>query len=410
MISPTPTHPQNAGNRSRIFNVAELLRKNGYDVHFLLTEFDSPDLEAMSAYWKDALHLFRPEVYTASLSGVKVLAGKALTAARILKRKFRRLYYRMHYSGDAFRYNYLIDDYYNPSLQKYLEDLQREHQFDIVLIEYVYLSKAFLAFDGQVLKLLDTHDILSNRYRIFLEKGLKPEWFSFFPEEESIGFKRADMVIAIQEEEREIIRKLTNKEVVLLGHTVHTSPVILNGSFNYTLLFVASHNSINVNSVNDFIERMFPEVQRAFPDIRLILAGSIIQAKDRIKHRDGIEFLGEVADISTAYALADIVVNPVRYGTGLKIKSIEALSFGKPMVAFKAGMVGLNVEPADPFCLVCDTEEDFIESVLTLVRDADLRNRLKINALKFVESYNQQVTSGFFKSVEAKLGTAKELT
>jgi glycosyltransferase involved in cell wall biosynthesis len=409
IISPTPTHPQNAGNRSRIFNVADLLRKSGYDVHFLMTSFDfpdSPDLEAMSAYWKDALHLFKPEMYIQPVSGLNNLAKKAIKVTNMLKRKFRRLYYRLHYSGDAFKYNYFIDDYYNPYLQNYVKDLQRIYQFNIVLIEYVHLSKAFLAFDHNVLKLLDTHDILSNRYKIYLEKGLKPEWLSFFSEEESIGFNRADIVIAIQEEEKNVIRRLTNKEVVMLGHTVQILPEICNRSFNNRLVFVASHNSINMNSINDFIDRILPKIQKSCPDLRLILAGSIIRVKDKIRKAAGVEFLGEVADISIAYESADIVINPLRFGTGLKIKSIEALSFGKPMVSFKAGMAGLNYKAADQFCMVCETEDEFIQSLLTLINDESLRNRLKENALKFIESYNQQATAEFFKSVETKLLSA----
>src|SRR5688572_25848590 len=104
MISPTPTHPQNAGNRSRIFNVADLLRQNGYDVHFLMTEFeyDSPDLEAMSAYWKDSLHLFKPELYATQVSGLNRVVKKAYSLTHRLKRKFRRLYYRLRYNRESF--------------------------------------------------------------------------------------------------------------------------------------------------------------------------------------------------------------------------------------------------------------------------------------------------------------------
>ena len=65
------------------------------------------------------------------------------------------------------------------------------------------------------------------------------------------------------------------------------------------------------------------------PHAELAIAGSICEALSG--HKD-VVLMGMLDDLSTAYESAAIVVNPMQFGTGLKIKSLEAMSYSKPLV------------------------------------------------------------------------------
>ena len=62
----------------------------------------------------------------------------------------------------------------------YIRALQEEKQFDVVLCEYVFFSKALTCFGSEVLKLIDTHDIVGNRHELFLKTGISKRYVTKF--------------------------------------------------------------------------------------------------------------------------------------------------------------------------------------------------------------------------------------
>ena len=97
--------------------------------------------------------------------------------------------------------------------------------------------------------------------------------------------------------------------------------------------------------------------------------------------------LGDLPDVGRAYEMADIVVNPAPVGTGLKIKSIEALAFGKPLVATPHAATGLEMYEGEAL-FIGDTPQHFAQAVIRLLGDEDLRMRMGRNALVCARNYS----------------------
>ena len=75
------------------------------------------------------------------------------------------------------------------------------------------------------------------------------------------------------------------------------------------------------------------------PGLKFVVAGSIC---DTLQEQPGpFERLGRVDTIGDFYDRVDVVVNPMSFGTGLKIKSVEAIFQGVPLLATESAMVGL---------------------------------------------------------------------
>jgi polysaccharide biosynthesis protein PslH len=292
-----------------------------------------------------------------------------------------------------------VDDWYDDRCNAVLTALQRRHHFDAVVVEYVFMSQAFECFTNGHLKILDTHDVMANRHRIFDGTGRAPRHFSTTPREEAKALNRADIVLAIQDREAEFFRTLTSRKVITFGHV---TPVDDRYSRNgrqrgNTLLFVGSENVINVDGVRHFLQRIFPCIRSRLGEVELLLAGSICSA---VPDQPGVRKLGIVDDIVEAYDLGDVVVNPVLYGTGLNIKSIEALGYGMPLVCSRAGSRGLEAAAGDAY-LLAEDDTQFAERVVSLLTDMDLRKQLSVGATKFVEEWNRTQVQRYIDCLQA---------
>jgi glycosyltransferase involved in cell wall biosynthesis len=368
IISLTPSHPQNAGNRTRIKNFSTVLRERGHDVHFLHINKERGDLKAMQDFWGQKL-------YCLPYKSPKIEYSKSW---RILK-KIKSFLGKEHF------YIYSVDDWYDRSIDSFLQELQKKEKFDTVIVEYVFLTKALENFDHEVLKIVDTHDIFTNRHKVYLKKGQVPKWYFTSAREEAKGLKRADVIIAIQPEEASFFRKLAKKTVITVGHLVSLYKPIPDRQPESKLLFIGSSNPINLHGLNYFLEKIFPLVRSRCPSIKLLIVGEICKA---IPDCEGCIKLGQIENLEEAYGLSDLVINPVLFGTGLKIKSVEALGYAKALITTSAGAVGLQ-EGKNTAFLVADEPLEFAETILAVLGDRILFNQLTENAYNYAAKLNQ---------------------
>jgi glycosyltransferase involved in cell wall biosynthesis len=379
MISPIPTHPRNAGHRERIYQLIRQMQALGHDVHLLhVTLEPGGDLDAMRACWGDRLYLFQhdltrtPNQCSPSFHGT--LTGKII----------RNLLFKL---GKEVSFPYAIDDWYDPGCEQFLTTLHQHMRFDVVLVEYAFFSKALNVFDCETVKMLDTHDIFSNRHKLFQQHRQQPDWFYTTRHQEKKGLQRADVILAIQEHERRFFAAMVPaKTVVTVGHFVEFCRVPLKSGSPPTLLFFASGNPVNLHGFTWFLKEVLPGIQAHFPQVRLLLAGSVCQA---IAEHSAYTKLGEVEETKTAYELADVVISPMLFGTGLKIKNIETLGYAKPLVTTPAGAVGLE-QGVDEAFFVAATPEAFVQCVTGLLADDALRREMSDKAYQFASAVQQQ--------------------
>lgn len=283
-------------------------------------------------------------------------------------------------------FTHSIDDWYDTSLDRSILKLSRQIEFDAVIVEYVFFSKALTCFGPKVLKAIDTHDVFTNRHSTYLKNRVRPMWYSTTAREEAKGLNRADVIIAIQEKEKDIFCTLTNKQVITIGHIAPLYAPMKDAPGTGTILYVGSANPINTEAINYFIKDILPRVRQAFPSAQLLLAGRVC---DTLDNSDNFIKLGELEDLKVAYDMADIVVNPIPFGTGLKIKNMEALGHSKPLVTTSIGADGLKNGVGKAF-LVADTAHDFARSVVEILSDSELFRSLSQNAYHFARRYNQE--------------------
>ncbi len=120
---------------------------------------------------------------------------------------------------------------------------------------------------------------------------------------------------------------------------------------------------------------ILPRLRAAEPDSRLLLVGRDDGMLEDLRNLPGVTMVGEASDIAAELARAEMVVTPIRFGSGTRLKIIEALAHGIPVVSSALGAEGLElVDGRD--VVIADTPDAFADACLRLHRDPGLAARL----------------------------------
>jgi glycosyltransferase involved in cell wall biosynthesis len=238
-----------------------------------------------------------------------------------------------------------------------------------IICQYVtmaYLLDALSIADRKhILCVLDTHDILHDRGMQFHSAGYL-HWLEISEKEEVDVWNRFDAVIAIQPQEAERIRAaVTQPQVVVAGHA-QRRPLRLSRREHpeqprqLTVGYIASANYSNWHAINRFLIEVWPDlIDLPGTQVELLIAGKICDWFNLVEGRaasllkSAVRLQGPVERLEDFYSQVDIAINPVQFGTGLKIKNVEALAFGKPLVSTASGAAGMSPRALSA-CLVAD--------------------------------------------------------
>jgi glycosyltransferase involved in cell wall biosynthesis len=153
------------------------------------------------------------------------------------------------------------------------------------------------------------------------------------------------------------------------------------------MLFVGGPMGINVHGVTWFIDRVLPAVRRLVPNAELWLVGGIAE---RVGHGvPGVRRLGFVDALGDLYRHAAVVINPQQFGTGLSIKSVDALLHGRPLVTTASGARGLEDGAASAYRRA-ESAEEFSAMLVELLRDPAQAAVLALRATEYARDYHRR--------------------
>ena len=122
---------------------------------------------------------------------------------------------------------------------------------------------------------------------------------------------------------------------------------------------MASNNPANRNAISNFINDIWQPNYSSATDIQLTIAGSVCAGLESNRPKtDSIVWAPELNLTESFYGNIDIVVNPIEFGSGLKIKNVEALAYGKPLITTPHGANGF-VDAPHASVLVADSPEQW---------------------------------------------------
>jgi len=157
-----------------------------------------------------------------------------------------------------------------------------------------------------------------------------------------------------------------------------------------------------------FYREIWPVIVRREPEAKLIIVGAG-KSRDEvlaIGRNPRIEFVGEVKDLIPHYRSTGISVVPLRIGSGTRLKILEAMSLGNPVVSTTLGAEGIKAVNNEHL-LLADTPQNFAEAVLKLMADRELFDRLRHSARRLVtEHYDWRVIGENLNNIVQSLAHA----
>jgi hypothetical protein len=373
IISDCPSDPPIAGNRNCIKENAELLKELGFDVYFLFiydTYTSKQDLKSMADAWGNHLYLYATPI-------VQKLAQKICAKVCV-----------------SLRLNFPSLDLYCPAgISKYVRKICKKIDIDNVIINYIWLSKILKQINVKN-KVIYTHDVFSFKN----EKG-NSQWFSFTPNKESEALRRSNHILAIQENEAIYYRYLCP------GYDVKS--VFMAFHYNlaecktrqHNLLFFSGNNEHNIHGIRTFINSVFPHIINKYKDAKLIIGGSISKQLQYLEGQNNIEIVGSVENPIDFYKLGDIAINPVFEGTGFKVKTFEAVSYGKLVLAHQHSLEGIFEREKAPV-YECNTPEDYLNVLDKVWNGIYNYKSTESNCESYIQSMNSYIKNIYKQILE----------
>lgn len=251
-----------------------------------------------------------------------------------------------------------VSRYINPVIVQHCRKIIRKKSIDTLLIEHPYMG-----FWGWVIKkitgkrlVVRSHNIEALRF-----KQLDKWWWKLLWYYEKWVHSRADFSFFITEEDRLYAEQhygISPKKTMVVTYGMQSQPLtspaqrqqrtrdfkarfkieehktllLFNGIFGY---------GPNDQALNCLLNEILPQLIKKDPCVFLIVCGKNIPLALEEKRTEHLLILGFVPDISVLFNAAEIFLNPIWLGGGIKTKLVEALAAGAAAVSFKSGAVGV---------------------------------------------------------------------
>lgn len=249
-----------------------------------------------------------------------------------------------------------------------------------LVADYCFLTEAFAATRSpSARRLVVMHDSFSDRQEQFAAQGTAEASQAISLEEEVSRLGEAEVVVAIQKDEAARFASLLagRSEVITVPLAVPVHESASPGE-DGVILFVGSNAAPNVDGLRWFLDEAWPMLRRLKPQAQLLVAGTVTRNLPVLPA--GVSALGVVDDLDSLYMRAGVVISPLRLGSGLKIKLVEAVGYGKAMVATTVTLQGVEEEMSGTVRLA-DDPEAFASEIAALLDDPDARRLLGERAL-----------------------------
>lgn len=335
-----PENPlkKDSGNKTRVIELLKYFKHKGFEVDFVgpqYRDFQQQDLtELEQTGW----------------------VSKAMLIHRKPKKTNPILYLFSSKIPSLFYKSSRVMNFVTFHFRKEFDEILKAKTYDFVIISYIGWAELIKdnPLVGQAKTIIDTHDFATVQFKN--EEGYEVGKF-FGTEIERLDL--FDETWAISPDEAFVFGQFSKSKVRTIPFVMENHFDQLSSSPKWDLIYVASNNVHNAQSAKWFFDHVYPLLAK---DLKIAVIGKISQAIADYPNVSKHEF---VENLNTFYADSKIAICPMLSGSGVKIKVVEALSFGIPVVCNSRGVDGLAAK-TDNGCLVTDEAKQFADCIVQL--------------------------------------------
>lgn len=189
---------------------------------------------------------------------------------------------------------------------------------------------------------------------------------------------QADYLITVTQRDANLLKKIYKRDSNLILPMAfqdvfsEAKVIISQNEHCKDLLFIGTMFPSNYDGIKWFVENVMSEL----PEYTLKIVGKGFEKKRKLLERKNVHVIGYVDDLEDYYYADNIMVMPIFYGDGIKVKTAEALMYGKIILASNEALEGYDVEGVNDIYR-CNTKEEYlsaIKRVFSQKRDAYSKN------------------------------------
>ena len=260
--------------------------------------------------------------------------------------------------------------------QRFFRDLVRRTNPRAVLIDFTttlpLLDSLLPEERAKLTVAVLTHNVIHRRTQMYRERHLSLDFRPLVRAEETEMLRRADVIVAIQEREAEEFRHMVpGRQVIVVPMPVEQWHRVASPDKAPRCIFVGGYTGHNLDGLQWFLSEVWPGVLASFPDAEFDVVGTVGIAVPADAPR--VRVHGPLKDLTSVYARASVSVVPLRFGTGLKIKLIEAMAHWRAVVATPAGAEGFAELEDGEVVPVTTNGAEMVTAINRLLSDSTLR-------------------------------------
>ena len=307
------------------------------------------------------------------------------------------------FSNKPYNATRFISDTFAQELKKILQ----ENEFDVVQLEGLYVcpyipviranSKAKIIYRAHNIEheIWSRTAIMAHGFEKYYLRNLSKRIKKF----EVQTLNKYDLLVPITGRDGAILDKLGNKKPSHVSQTGIDSSVLIPNSKNLkhpTLFHIGSLEwSPNQEGLIWFFENCWDAIREKYPDLQFFVAGRNAPPWfQKLLNLPNVVFKGEVADAYEFMNSKSIMVVPLFSGSGMRIKIIEGMALGKPIVTTPVGTEGILTTSGENIIVINDAE-GFVQSISDLIENREYFDKISKNAIEYIhENFDNLSSAG----------------
>lgn len=294
--------------------------------------------------------------------------------------------------------SYNVDRFFSIEFrEKILSSIQSNT--NVVILEsiylLVYLKDIRKHFNGKIF--VRTHNvehIIWDEYVLSSNSFLKKKIYNYLKHElnkfELTYLNKVDGIISISNTDTIIFKELgvtTPIETLSVGIDTFTNHNFICSFKSNHFFFLGAYNwKPNRDAAECLIHEIFPQIQKNIPNAELHFAGSFMPDYFKKYESSSIHFHGTIKDVNLFLLQSGTLIAPISSGSGIRIKILECLALGVPVIASKTALKGLELSPA--YCV--DSIKDYITFAESIHSNTALIEEYKTAAYNYIQQFHSK--------------------
>ncbi len=380
IISPGGLMPVRGGGTAHTWGIIDYLRSVGYRVELVTANHGELNPRVESQVDKLWVQETSPKESQEEHTAAVRMGGYFRFSKKVVRRAWKSLKKNQPPNSQPS----IFDQSRRPGIEMLAGAAAYQSRPLAAIAIFPWMARALDRMPPGTLRIVNTIDVQHIRKNIAEEAGGDLSHVHCSREEEIRELSRADALLAIQsEEQRELSEMCPDLDVIVVGHGHKMAEFKPSPKQSRDVLYIGNLYDPNVLGLQQFLEKTWKKIRQNAPGVQLIVCGRVCEAFDSVP--EGVQLKGIVPDLEEYYERAAVVINPVTYGTGLKIKSVEALAHGRCLVCTKSGTLGLG-DPEQIPLLMAEHGQPFAAHVVRALVDTQYRAEIERATYTYAKS------------------------